>query len=116
MYIAPGQHRDPCGIVSDGIDRMTVIRQFARRPGLFLFEFLLGVGLDLEAQIDAAKELYRLLDMHMVLWLDADEGQDLLRVMARAGDAPDFSSLEARVRETQSEVRRVFSALVGNGS
>src|SRR5258707_2395674 len=33
-------------------------------------------------------------------------GEDLLRVMARAGDAPDFSSLEARVKETQSEVRR----------
>ncbi len=39
-------------------------------------------------------------------------GEDLLRVMARAGDAPDFSSLEARVKETQSEVRRVFQALV----
>jgi glutamate-ammonia-ligase adenylyltransferase len=34
--------------------------------------------------------------------------------MARAGDAPDFSSLEARVKETQSEVRRVFKALVDN--
>jgi [glutamine synthetase] adenylyltransferase / [glutamine synthetase]-adenylyl-L-tyrosine phosphorylase len=40
-------------------------------------------------------------------------GDDLLRVMARAGDAPDFSSLEARVREMQSEVRRVFSEIVG---
>src|SRR5436305_7514517 len=39
-------------------------------------------------------------------------GEDLLRVMARAGDAPDFSSLEARVRETQNEVRRVFLELV----
>ncbi len=39
-------------------------------------------------------------------------GDDLLRVMARAGDAPDFSSLEARVRETQTEVRRVFGELV----
>jgi glutamate-ammonia-ligase adenylyltransferase len=39
-------------------------------------------------------------------------GTDLQRVMARAGDAPDFSSLEARVKETQSEVRRVFSALL----
>ncbi|GLH78998.1 glutamate-ammonia-ligase adenylyltransferase [Bradyrhizobium sp. SSBR45G] len=39
-------------------------------------------------------------------------GDDLLRVMARAGDAPDFSALEARVRETQSEVRRVFAALL----
>jgi glutamate-ammonia-ligase adenylyltransferase len=43
-------------------------------------------------------------------------GEDLLRMMARAGDAPDFSSLEARVTETQTEVRRVFLALVGKGS
>ena len=43
-------------------------------------------------------------------------GEDLLRVMARAGDAPDFSSLQARVRETQTEVRRVFRAIVeGSG-
>jgi [glutamine synthetase] adenylyltransferase / [glutamine synthetase]-adenylyl-L-tyrosine phosphorylase len=41
-------------------------------------------------------------------------GEDLLRVMARAGDAPDFSSLEARVKETQAEVRQVFRALVEN--
>jgi glutamate-ammonia-ligase adenylyltransferase len=39
----------------------------------------------------------------------------LLRVLTRAGDAPDFSSLEARVRETQAEVRRVFLALLGGG-
>jgi glutamate-ammonia-ligase adenylyltransferase len=43
-------------------------------------------------------------------------GEDLLRVMARAGDTPDFSSLEARVKEMQSEVRRLFVTLVGNGS
>lgn len=41
-------------------------------------------------------------------------GNDLLRLMARAGDAPDFSSLEARVQETQTEVRRVFVELVGD--
>ncbi|MGY3539123.1 glutamate-ammonia-ligase adenylyltransferase [Bradyrhizobium sp. USDA 4515] len=40
-------------------------------------------------------------------------GEDLLRVMARAGDTPDFSALEARLRETQSEVRRVFNTIVG---
>ena len=39
-------------------------------------------------------------------------GDDLLRVLARAGDAPDFSSLQARLRETQSEVRRVFREIV----
>jgi glutamate-ammonia-ligase adenylyltransferase len=39
-------------------------------------------------------------------------GEDLLRVLARAGDAPDFSSLQARVRETQGEVRRVFREVV----
>jgi glutamate-ammonia-ligase adenylyltransferase len=42
-------------------------------------------------------------------------GDDLLRVMARAGDAPDFSSLQARVRETQGEVRRVFREVVEGG-
>ena len=40
-------------------------------------------------------------------------GEDLQRVMARAGDAPDFSSLEARIKEIQIEVRRVFSEIVG---
>lgn len=40
-------------------------------------------------------------------------GENLLRVMARAGDTPDFSALEARVRETQAEVRRVFREVVG---
>jgi [glutamine synthetase] adenylyltransferase / [glutamine synthetase]-adenylyl-L-tyrosine phosphorylase len=35
-----------------------------------------------------------------------------LHVMARAGDAPDFSSLEARVKETQAEVRRLFGVIV----
>ncbi|WP_291858110.1 bifunctional [glutamine synthetase] adenylyltransferase/[glutamine synthetase]-adenylyl-L-tyrosine phosphorylase [Bradyrhizobium sp.] len=39
-------------------------------------------------------------------------GEDLLRVLARAGDAPDFSALEARVKETQTEVRRVFGDIV----
>jgi glutamate-ammonia-ligase adenylyltransferase len=39
-------------------------------------------------------------------------GADLLRTMTRAGDAPDFSALQARVRETQSEVRRVFRAII----
>ncbi len=39
-------------------------------------------------------------------------GDDLLRVLARAGDAPDFSALEARVKETQVEVRRVFNAMM----
>jgi glutamate-ammonia-ligase adenylyltransferase len=41
-------------------------------------------------------------------------GEDLRRVMARAGDAPDFSSLEARIKETLGEVRRVFEAVVEN--
>jgi glutamate-ammonia-ligase adenylyltransferase len=39
-------------------------------------------------------------------------GEGLLRVLARAGDTPDFSSLQARVKETQAEVRRVFRAVV----
>jgi [glutamine synthetase] adenylyltransferase / [glutamine synthetase]-adenylyl-L-tyrosine phosphorylase len=58
-------------------------------------------------------------DLTQILRLCVDEkfnpetaGEDLLRIMARAGDAPDFSSLQARVKETQTEVRRVFRAVV----
>jgi glutamate-ammonia-ligase adenylyltransferase len=39
-------------------------------------------------------------------------GEDLLHVLARAGDAPDFSALDARIKETQAEVRRVFQSVV----
>jgi glutamate-ammonia-ligase adenylyltransferase len=41
-------------------------------------------------------------------------GEDLLRIMTRAGDAPDFSALEARVRETQAEVRSVLLRVLEN--
>lgn len=39
-------------------------------------------------------------------------GHDLLHMLARAGDAPDFSALEARVRETQADVREIFLDLL----
>jgi [glutamine synthetase] adenylyltransferase / [glutamine synthetase]-adenylyl-L-tyrosine phosphorylase len=68
----------------------------------------------------AAAHLYH--DLTQILRLCVSErfkpesaGEDLLRVMARAGDAPDFSSLEARVKETQAEVRRVFREIVEGG-
>jgi glutamate-ammonia-ligase adenylyltransferase len=43
-------------------------------------------------------------------------GEDLLRVMARAGDAPDFSALEARVRDIQADVRGVFLRVMEGGA
>ena len=68
-----------------------------------------------------AAQLYH--DLTQILRLCVSErfkpetaGEDLLRVMARAGDAPDFSSLEARVKETQAEVRRVFRDISRDGS
>src|SRR3984957_8998914 len=68
----------------------------------------------------AAARLYH--DLTQILRLCVSEkfnpetsGEDLLRIMARAGDAPDFSALEARVKETQTEVRRVFRTVVGEG-
>jgi glutamate-ammonia-ligase adenylyltransferase len=78
----------------------------------------LGVLPHSEAEIlRAAARLYH--DLTQILRLCVSDrfkpetaGTDLLRVMARAGDAPDFSSLEARVKETQGEVRRVFRTLL----
>ncbi len=65
----------------------------------------------------AAARLYH--DLTQILRLCVSErfkpeaaGEDLLQVMARAGDAPDFSALEARVKETQAEVRRLFGMIV----
>ncbi len=65
----------------------------------------------------AASRLYH--DLTQIIRLCVTEkfkpetaGEDLLRVLTRAGDAPDFSSLEARVRETQTEVREVFLRLL----
>src|SRR5947199_3692333 len=69
----------------------------------------------------AATRLYH--DLTQILRLCVTEkfrpetsGEDLLRVMARAGDAPDFSSLEARVKETQADVRRVFAEIIEGGT
>src|SRR5450631_4507030 len=78
----------------------------------------LGVLPQPEAEVlRSAARLYH--DLTQILRLCVTErfkpetsGEDLLRVMARAGDAPDFSSLEARVKETQTEVRRVFRSVV----
>jgi glutamate-ammonia-ligase adenylyltransferase len=79
----------------------------------------LGVLPQSEAEIlRAATRLYH--DLIQILRLCVTEkfnpetaGENLQRVMARAGDTPDFSTLEARVRETQAEVRRVFLEIVG---
>jgi glutamate-ammonia-ligase adenylyltransferase len=78
----------------------------------------LGVLAPSEAEVlRSAARLYH--DLTQILRLCVSDkfkpetaGEDLLQVMARAGDAPDFSALEARVKETQAEVRRAFRAIV----
>ena len=74
----------------------------------------LGVLPQSDAEVlRAAARLYH--DLTQILRLCVSDkfkpetaGEDLLRVLARAGDAPDFSALEARVKDTQGEVRAVF--------
>ena len=78
----------------------------------------LGVLAPSSAEIlRSAARLYQ--DLTQILRLCVSEkfnpetaGEGLLRIMARAGDAPDFSSLQARVKDTQAEVRRVFRSLI----
>jgi glutamate-ammonia-ligase adenylyltransferase len=43
----------------------------------------------------------------------ATAGEDLLHALARAGDAPNFSVVEARVREIEADVRGIFMELLG---
>ena len=40
-------------------------------------------------------------------------GAGLLRLLARAGDVPDFATLEADLIETQARVRQCFEGLIG---
>jgi len=79
--------------------------------------------LGLLAQGDAdvlrpAARLYQ--DLGQILRLCLNErfrpetaGIDLMNLLARAADEPDFSTLEARVKDTQSEVRRIFGRILG---
>lgn len=46
----------------------------------------------------------------------ASAGEGLLRMLARAGDAPDFSALEAQVVEIAADVRGIFNDVLGAGS
>lgn len=79
--------------------------------------------LGLLAQGDAdvlrpAARLYQ--DLSQILRLCLNErfrpesaGADLMSLLARAADEPDFSTLEARVKDTQGEVRRIFGRVLG---
>jgi [glutamine synthetase] adenylyltransferase / [glutamine synthetase]-adenylyl-L-tyrosine phosphorylase len=49
-------------------------------------------------------------------FVPATAGEDLLRMLARAGDAPNFSVLEARVHEIQIDVRGIFIELLSGES
>lgn len=40
-------------------------------------------------------------------------GPDLLRLLARAGDVPDFATLDAYISETQEKVRKSFLSVLG---
>src|SRR5580692_9827282 len=83
LRITPGEDRDAGLVIGDRVDRMPVVGQFARSPWLLRLEFLLSIGLHLEAQIHAAEELNRQLDMRMILRLDTDKREDLLEVDTR---------------------------------
>jgi glutamate-ammonia-ligase adenylyltransferase len=43
-------------------------------------------------------------------------GANLLALMVRAGDVPDFATLDAHVRETQGRVRTAFNRLLGTAA
>jgi glutamate-ammonia-ligase adenylyltransferase len=43
-------------------------------------------------------------------------GTGLLRVLARAADVPDFTTLDATLIETQAKVRQSFMRIMGRGS
>jgi glutamate-ammonia-ligase adenylyltransferase len=87
---------------------------------LQVIESALRLGLLPSATADALRSAGRLYhDLTQILrlcvsdrFVPAAAGDDLLRMLARAGDAPNFSALEARVRETEADVREIFLDLL----
>lgn len=81
----------------------------------------LRLGVLAQADADVLRPAIRLYqDMTQVLRLclssrfdPATAGEDLLRLLTRAADEPEFSALEARLRETQDDVRAVFLKILG---
>lgn len=85
-----------------------------------------AVALSVISQSDAdvlrpALRLYQ--DLTQILRLCLTErfspttaGDDLLQVLRLAADAPDFSSLEARLKDTQADVREIFRRIVETGA
>jgi glutamate-ammonia-ligase adenylyltransferase len=77
-----------------------------------------------QGDADALRPAARLyMDLGQILRLCLSErfrpeaaGADLMSLLARAADEPDFSTLEARVKDTQAEVRRIFTKILGSGS
>jgi glutamate-ammonia-ligase adenylyltransferase len=65
-----------------------------------------------------AAQLYQDLSQILRLCLSApfepkNAGEGLLRLLARAGDVPDFPTLDAHLIETQEKVRRSFLRILG---
>ncbi|MGM4927201.1 bifunctional [glutamine synthetase] adenylyltransferase/[glutamine synthetase]-adenylyl-L-tyrosine phosphorylase [Tardiphaga sp. 619_E2_N8_5] len=78
------------------------------------------LGILSPAAVDVLRPAVRLYhDLTQVLRLCVSDkfkpetaGTDLLRILARVSNEPDFSSLQARVRDMQADVRQVFRAVV----
>jgi glutamate-ammonia-ligase adenylyltransferase len=82
------------------------------------------LGLLTQGDADVLRPAARLYqDLSQILRLCLSErfrpetaGADLMGLLARAADEPDFSTLEARVKDTQVEVRRILTKVLGAGS
>lgn len=98
----------------------------AKKPGILnvntmqVYDNAVKLGVLASSDADVLRPAARLYqNLTQVLRLCVSEkfkpdtaGEDLLRVMARAADAPDFSAVEARLQETQAEVREIFLKLM----
>jgi glutamate-ammonia-ligase adenylyltransferase len=77
-------------------------------------------GLLAQGDADVLRPAVRLYqDLSQILRLCLSErfrpetaGADLMSLLARSADEPDFSTLEARVKDTQAEVRRIFTKVL----
>ena len=83
------------------------------RPPAIAFA-LVGAGLTMRPAVRLYQNLTQILRLCLSGPFDPKvAGQGLLSLLARAGDVPDFATLEAHLAETQARVRASFVRILG---
>src|SRR5580693_8031742 len=99
LRVAPGEYGDSASVISHRVNTMAIVRKFPRRPRLARIKVRDRVCLDIEADVNAAEQVDCLLNVSVILGIDADKSQDVAPVnLVVAPELRNVQFIEARIR------------------